>query len=206
VLWHCWLGGRKGIRPVKNWVVGCWCSCLSGARSRLAYGPADATATHSLASVKFRLVLPFWYWLTSIVPEKRDVKRVCVQFFFTFVKFQFQLMEILLMLSANRRYLCLYLIKYDGSVVYKNQQPLTQGSHLENLWNFVDMKNSCNFCIFDLEFFLHSFAGFDIVKLCYEDIFSEVVLLNMALAFSYRHMENRSTMRICNLFCTTSTI
>jgi len=24
VLWHCWLGGRKGIRPVKNWAVGCW--------------------------------------------------------------------------------------------------------------------------------------------------------------------------------------
>jgi len=24
VLWRCWLGGRKGIRPVKNWVVGCW--------------------------------------------------------------------------------------------------------------------------------------------------------------------------------------
>ena len=23
VLWRCWLGGRKGIRPVKNWVVGC---------------------------------------------------------------------------------------------------------------------------------------------------------------------------------------
>ena len=22
VLWRCWLGGRKGIRPVKNWVVG----------------------------------------------------------------------------------------------------------------------------------------------------------------------------------------
>jgi len=22
VLWHCWLGGRKGIQPVKNWVVG----------------------------------------------------------------------------------------------------------------------------------------------------------------------------------------
>ena len=25
VLWRCWLGGRKGIRPVKNWAVGCWC-------------------------------------------------------------------------------------------------------------------------------------------------------------------------------------
>jgi len=22
--WHCWLGVRKSIRPVKNWVVGCW--------------------------------------------------------------------------------------------------------------------------------------------------------------------------------------
>jgi len=24
VLWHCWLGDRRGIQPVKNWVVGCW--------------------------------------------------------------------------------------------------------------------------------------------------------------------------------------
>ena len=24
VLWRCWLGSRKGIRPVKNWVVECW--------------------------------------------------------------------------------------------------------------------------------------------------------------------------------------
>jgi len=48
VLWRCWLGGRKGIRPVKNWVVGCWRGYLSGARYRLVYGPADATATHCL--------------------------------------------------------------------------------------------------------------------------------------------------------------
>ena len=48
MLWHCWLGGRKGIWPVKNWVMGCWHSYLSGARCRLAYGPADATATHCL--------------------------------------------------------------------------------------------------------------------------------------------------------------
>jgi len=37
VLWRCWLGGKKGIRPVKNWVVGCWRGFLSGARCRLAY-------------------------------------------------------------------------------------------------------------------------------------------------------------------------
>jgi len=24
VLWRYWLGVRKGIQPVKNWVVGCW--------------------------------------------------------------------------------------------------------------------------------------------------------------------------------------
>jgi len=48
VLWQCWLGDRKGIRPVKNWVVGCWHGYLSGVRCRLAYGPADATATHCL--------------------------------------------------------------------------------------------------------------------------------------------------------------
>ena len=48
VVWRCWLGGRKGIRPVKNWVVGCWHGYLSGARCRLAYGPIDATDTHCL--------------------------------------------------------------------------------------------------------------------------------------------------------------
>ena len=48
VLWRCWLGGRKGIWPVKNWVVGCWRGYLSGDRCRLAYGPSDATATHRL--------------------------------------------------------------------------------------------------------------------------------------------------------------
>ena len=59
-------------------MVGCWHGCLSGARCRLAYGPADATATHSaIASVKSRLVLPFWYRLTRVVPDKGPLC-VCV--------------------------------------------------------------------------------------------------------------------------------
>jgi len=50
VLWRCWLGGRKGIRPVKNWMLAgaCWHDYLTGARCRFAYAPADATATHCL--------------------------------------------------------------------------------------------------------------------------------------------------------------
>ena len=31
--WCCWLGVRKGIRPVKNWVVGCWHGCLHGVQT-----------------------------------------------------------------------------------------------------------------------------------------------------------------------------
>jgi len=65
------MGGRKGIWPVKNRVVGCWHGYLSGAMCRLAYGPVDATATHtSFASVKSRMVLPFWYQPTRVVPDK----------------------------------------------------------------------------------------------------------------------------------------
>jgi len=45
VLWHCWLGVRKSIRPVKIEYMRCWCGYLSVARCRLfANGPADATA------------------------------------------------------------------------------------------------------------------------------------------------------------------
>jgi len=48
VLWHCWMGGRKSIRPVKNWVVGYLHGYMSGARCKWsAYGPADVTATPS---------------------------------------------------------------------------------------------------------------------------------------------------------------
>ena len=46
-------------------MVGCWHSYLSGARCRLAYGPADAT--HCLKS---RLLLPFSYRLTWVVPDR----------------------------------------------------------------------------------------------------------------------------------------
>ena len=80
VIWRCWLGGRKGIQPVKNWVVGCWRGYLCGARCRLAYGPVDANChSLSLASAKSRLVLPFWYWLTQVVPEKGHKTGVCVR-------------------------------------------------------------------------------------------------------------------------------
>jgi len=96
VLWHCgyfawlyfepsvlccWLGGRKGIRPVKKRVVWYWHGYLSGARCRLAYSPADATATHCL------LLLQNPDWFTFLVPAhprwpgKRAIKHVYICIF-----------------------------------------------------------------------------------------------------------------------------
>ena len=43
------VGRQQGhLACKKTRVVGCWRGYLSGARCRLAYGPADATATHCL--------------------------------------------------------------------------------------------------------------------------------------------------------------
>jgi len=71
VLWRCWLGIRKGIRPVKNWVVGCWCGYLSGARCRLAYGPAHATHCLLLQENPDRFYLSGTGSLgVRVVPEK----------------------------------------------------------------------------------------------------------------------------------------
>ena len=71
VLWRCWLGGRKGIRPVKNWVVGllAWSSVWSEVQTCIQPGWCHCHSL-SLASVRSRLVLTFWYRLTWVVPEK----------------------------------------------------------------------------------------------------------------------------------------
>jgi len=79
------LVGRQVGHPVcKNWVVWCWHGYLSGARCRVANSPADATATHRLfPSVKSRLVLPLWYRLTRVVPDKGLLNGcVCVCWFY----------------------------------------------------------------------------------------------------------------------------
>jgi len=74
------VGRQEGHPACKNRVVGCWCGCLSGVRCRLAYGPSWCHChSLSLAPVKSRLVLPFWYRLTRVVPDKGPLNGcVCV--------------------------------------------------------------------------------------------------------------------------------
>ena len=71
MLWCCWLGGRKGIRPVKNLSDGvlAWSSVWSKMQTCIRPSWCHCHSL-SLASVKSRLVLPFWYRLTRVVPDK----------------------------------------------------------------------------------------------------------------------------------------
>ena len=81
MLWRCWLGGRKGIRPVKNLscgVVLAWLSVWSEMQTCIWPSWCHCHSL-SLASVKSRFVLPFCYRLTQVVPEKGPLNGcVCV--------------------------------------------------------------------------------------------------------------------------------
>ena len=80
VLWRCWLGGRKGIRPVKKLSGGvlAWLSVWSEVQTCIWPSWCHCHLL-SLASVKSRLILPFWYRPTRVVPLKGPLNGcVCV--------------------------------------------------------------------------------------------------------------------------------
>ena len=81
VLWHCWLGGRKGIRPVKTelWGAGVVVCLERDADLHMAQlMPLPLTVS---CFSKSTLVLPFWCRLTWVVPEKGLVNGcLCVLF------------------------------------------------------------------------------------------------------------------------------
>ena len=74
VLWRCWLGGRKGIRPVKKQSGGVlvWLSVWSEVQTCIWPSWCHCQSL-PLAPVNSRLVLPIWYRLTQVVLEKRPL-------------------------------------------------------------------------------------------------------------------------------------
>ena len=73
VLWHCWLGARKSIRPVKTewWGVGVviYLERRADCLHIVQLMPLHPKTPSSLASFKCKLVLPFLYHLTQVVLE-----------------------------------------------------------------------------------------------------------------------------------------
>ena len=68
------VGRQEGHKACKKTrVVGCWCGYWLSVWSKVqtCIEPSWCYChSLSLASVKSRLVLPFWYWLSWVVPEK----------------------------------------------------------------------------------------------------------------------------------------
>ena len=70
VLWRCWLGGRKGIRPVKKewWGAGMVICLERGADLHMAQlMPMPLTVS---CFSKIQIGFTFWYRLTWVVPDK----------------------------------------------------------------------------------------------------------------------------------------
>jgi len=78
VLWRCWLVGRKGIRTVKNWVVGYWRGYLTERDADLhmaQWMPLPLTVSFfSKIQISFSFLVPAH--LGS--PGQRAIKWVCV--------------------------------------------------------------------------------------------------------------------------------
>jgi len=79
VLWHCWLGGRKGIRPVRKLSGGCWCSYLSGASADLHIAQLMPLPLTVSCFSKIQIGFTFWHRLTWVVVDKGPLNGcVCV--------------------------------------------------------------------------------------------------------------------------------
>ena len=66
MLWHYWLGDRKGIRPVKNWMLVCWWWWFDWSFARLIAPVVTITC----------IILCFnKHWLTQVHLEKWSLKR-----------------------------------------------------------------------------------------------------------------------------------
>ena len=68
MLWDCWLGIRKGIHPVKRWVLVCWWWWFDWSLHVLHLQLSPPPPSSTLAQIKSRLET-FLYWLTQVCVE-----------------------------------------------------------------------------------------------------------------------------------------
>ena len=71
VLWRCWLGVRKGIRPIKIWLMRCWRGyLLEPSVVSLHMVQLMTLLAHHVCFSKIKNGLSFWCRLTWVVPDK----------------------------------------------------------------------------------------------------------------------------------------
>ena len=63
VLWHCWSGIRKSVRPVKNGVMRCWCGHLSGVHIVCIWSSWCHCHPETLSSLV--CLNPDWFYLSG---------------------------------------------------------------------------------------------------------------------------------------------
>ena len=69
VLWHCWLGDRKDIWPVKSWMWICWWWRFDW--SFVGLGALVVTTTTSvILSCNNIQISNMWYWFTHVVARR----------------------------------------------------------------------------------------------------------------------------------------
>ena len=79
VLWRCWLGDRKGIRPVKTeWWGTAMVSCLEQVQMICIWSSGCHCHPIISCSSKIQNGLPYWCRLTQVVLEKGRLMDVVV--------------------------------------------------------------------------------------------------------------------------------
>jgi len=78
VLWRCWLGGRKGVRPVKIWVVGCWHGYFLERGADLHMAQLMPLPLTISCFIKIQIGFTFLVPADPGSPGQRAVERVCV--------------------------------------------------------------------------------------------------------------------------------
>jgi len=83
LVWHCWLGCRKSMWPIKIdwWLMRCWHGYLSGARCKwFACSPSYATATPIISCfIKTQIDLTFLVLAySSFLGKQVSIQAACV--------------------------------------------------------------------------------------------------------------------------------
>jgi len=80
VLWRCWLGVGKGIRPVKIWLIRCCRGYpLEQSANSLHMVPLMPLPPPHVCFCKIQNGLSFWYRLTWVVPDKPPLQHTLAQ-------------------------------------------------------------------------------------------------------------------------------